>query len=93
MTSPPQGRIDLSEAVAPESDMTLTQKELAAAERDFEIAKKDYEAAAHQVRESAELSTHERAALTARKAEAWNALEAARKRLAEVEARVIRPES
>jgi multidrug resistance efflux pump len=67
--------------------MSSPQEELAYAQRAFEIAQKDYEAAAHLARESTELSTHERAALTARKAQAWNALETARKRLEEVEAR------
>jgi hypothetical protein len=70
--------------------MTSAQDDLARAQRDFETAKRGYEAATHLVRESADLSTHERAALTARKAEAWSALESARKHLEEVEVRAAK---
>jgi hypothetical protein len=59
---------------------TPTQAEIDDARRDLEYAYREYERATQDLSSLPHIATHEHAALTRRKVEAWNALEAARTR-------------
>ena len=59
---------------------TSTQAEIDTASRDLENAYREYERATQDLNSLPPIATHERAALTQRKVEAWNCLEAARMR-------------
>jgi hypothetical protein len=67
---------------------TSTQAEIDTASRDLENAYREYERATQDLNSLPPIATHERAALTQRKVEAWNSLEAARMRYEDVQNRV-----
>jgi hypothetical protein len=64
---------------------TLTQAEIDDASRELEIAYREYDRATQDLNSLPTIATHERAALTQRKVEAWNSLEAARMRYEDVQ--------
>jgi hypothetical protein len=67
-----------------------TQVEIDEASRELEKAYREYERATQDLGSLPPIATHERAALTQRKVEAWNALEAARMRYEDVQDRARR---
>lgn len=67
---------------------TSTQAEIDTASRDLESAYREYERATQDLNSLPAIATHERAALTQRKVEAWNSLEAARMRYEDAQNRV-----
>jgi hypothetical protein len=64
---------------------TLTQAEIDDASRELENAYREYDRATQDLNSLPPIATHERAALTQRKVEAWNSLEAARMRYEDVQ--------
>jgi hypothetical protein len=66
---------------------TSKQSEMDAATRDLENAYREYERATQDLNSLPPIATHERAALTQRKVEAWNSLEAARMRYEDLQKR------
>jgi hypothetical protein len=69
---------------------TLLQADIDDAARDLERAYREYEQASLDVSCLPPFATHERAALTQRKVEAWNSLETAKTRHADVWNRAAR---
>jgi hypothetical protein len=69
---------------------TSMQADINEASRELEIAYRAYERAAQDLDSLPFIATQERAALTQRKVEAWNCLEAARMRYEEVQKRAAR---
>jgi hypothetical protein len=67
---------------------TSMQAEIDTASRDLEYAYREYERATQDLNSLPSIATHERAALTQRKVEAWNSLEAARMRYEDAQNRV-----
>jgi hypothetical protein len=67
---------------------TSAQAEIDTASRDLENAYREYERATQDLNSLPPIATHERAALTQRKVEAWNSLEAARMRYEDAQNRV-----
>jgi hypothetical protein len=63
------------------------QSEIAHATRELESAYREYERATQDLSSLPAIATHERAALTQRKIEAWNRLEAARMRYEDAQKR------
>jgi hypothetical protein len=66
---------------------TPMQAEIDDARRELENAYREYERATQDLSSLPPIATHERAALTQRKVEAWNSLEAARIRYEDVQKR------
>jgi hypothetical protein len=66
---------------------TLTQVEVDDASRELENAYREYDRATQDLNSLPPIATHERAALTQRKVEAWNSLEAARMRYEDAQKR------
>ena len=66
---------------------TATQADIDEASRELENAYREYERANQDLSSLPPIATHERAALTQRKVEAWNSLEAARMRYEDVQKR------
>jgi hypothetical protein len=66
---------------------TFAQSEIDQATRELESAYREFERATQDLNSVPPIATHERAALTQRKAEAFNALEAARMRYEDVQER------
>jgi len=66
---------------------TPIQADVDDARRELENAYREYERAAQDLTSLPPIATHERAALTQRKVEAWNSLEAARMRYEDVQKR------
>ena len=66
---------------------TSRQAEIDDASRELENAYREYERAAQDLSSLPPIATHERAALTQRKVEAWNSLEAARLRYEDMQKR------
>ena len=66
---------------------THTQAEIDDASRQLESAYREYDRATQDLNSLPPIATHERAALTQRKVEAWNSLEAARMRYEDVQNR------
>ncbi len=66
---------------------TSTQIEIDDARRELENAYREYERANQDLNSLPPIATHERAALTQRKVEAWNSLEAARMRYEDLQQR------
>jgi hypothetical protein len=69
---------------------TFAQAEIDQAARELESAYREFERATLDLSSLPAIATHERAALTQRKAEAFNALEAARVRYEDVQERAAR---
>lgn len=69
---------------------TSAQVEIDQAARELESAYREFECATKDLNSLPPIATHERAALTQRKAEAFNALEAARVRYEDVQERAAR---
>jgi hypothetical protein len=69
---------------------TSAQAEIDQAARELESAYREFERASQDLSSLPTIATHERAALTQRKAEAFNALEAARMRYEVVQDRAAR---
>jgi hypothetical protein len=69
---------------------TFVQTELDQAARELDSAYREFERASLDLNSLPSIATHERAALTQRKAELFNALEAARGRYEDVQARAAR---
>jgi hypothetical protein len=63
---------------------TVLQADIDDATRELERAYREYEQASQDVTSLPPIATHERAALIQRKVEAWNSLEAAKTRHADV---------
>ena len=70
---------------------TSTQADIDDASRELESAYREYERATQDLTSLPPIATHERAALTQRKVEAWNCLEAARMRYEDVQTRAKGP--
>jgi hypothetical protein len=66
---------------------TPMQADVEEARRELENAYREYERATQDINSLPPIATHERAALTQRKVEAWNSLEAARLRYEDVQRR------
>ena len=66
---------------------TPMQAEIDDARRELENAYREYERATQDLSSLPSIATHERAALTQRKVEAWNSLEAARLRYEDMQKR------
>ena len=66
---------------------TPTQAEIDDASRELESAYREYDRATQDLNSLPSIATHERAALTQRKVEAWNSLEAARMRYEDAQKR------
>jgi hypothetical protein len=69
---------------------TSAQAAVDQAARELESAYREFERATQDLNSVPSIATHERAALTQRKAEAFNALEAARMRYEDVQERAAR---
>jgi hypothetical protein len=69
---------------------TSTQAEIDNASRELENAYRQYERATQDLDSLPPIATHERAALTQRKVEAWNSLEAARMRYEDLQMQAAR---
>jgi hypothetical protein len=66
---------------------TPMQADIDDARRELENAYREYDRAAQDLNSLPPIATHERAALTQRKVETWNSLEAARLRYEDVQKR------
>lgn len=64
------------------------QADIDEASRELENAYREYERAIQDLNSLPSIATHERAALTQRKVEAWNSLEAARMRYEDMQKKV-----
>jgi hypothetical protein len=69
---------------------TKAKAEIDQAARELEIAYREFERISQDLSSLPPIATHERAALTQRKAEAFNALEAARMRYEDIQERAAR---